>query len=315
VSVPPPARGVRREWGELPAKVLAEVESLLGARVVAATSQPSGFSPGIAARVITEDGRRAFVKAVGPEPNPDSPEFHRRELQMMESMPADAPVPRLLGGIDEGEGGWVALALEDLEARHPAEPWTEAELGRVFEGAAELVAALTPSPLETASVGEFLAAAINSWHHLRDELPEGLDEWSLRNLERLVELEARAGGLDGPTLLHLDIRADNLLLADDRVYFVDWPHARRGPPWLDAVCFAPSVSMQGGPPPAEVLERWPGAAHADPDDVTAAVASVAGFFVHRSLQPLPPGLPTLRPFQVAQRDVALRWLAERTGWS
>jgi aminoglycoside phosphotransferase (APT) family kinase protein len=291
--------------------MLAELERLLGTRIVAAESQPSGFSPGIAARIVLEDGRRAFVKAVGPEPNPDSPTFHRKELHVMSALPADAPVPRLIGGVDEGEGGWVALALEDLEARHPAEPWRPDELDRVVRGAHALVEALTPSPLETPQVGSMLES-INGWH-LVDERKK-LDEWSRRHLAELVELEARSGAVAGETLLHLDVRADNLLLTDDEVYFVDWPHAQVGPPWVDAVAFAPSVTMQGGPDPETLFARWPGAAAADEDEVTAVVASVAGFFTYRALLPPPPGLPTLREFQAAQGAVARRWLAERIGW-
>jgi hypothetical protein len=72
--------------------------------------------------------------------------------------------------------------------------------------------------------------------------------------------------------------------------------------------------MQGGPDPEDLFARWPGAGEADPAAVTAAVASVAGFFTHRALLPPPPGLPTLRSFQAAQGDVARAWLARRTGW-
>jgi hypothetical protein len=40
-------------------------------------------------------------------------------------------------------------------------------------------------------------------------------------------------------------------------------------------------------------------------------AAVAGFFTVCALEPPPPGLPTLRPFQAAQAEVARAWLAER----
>ena len=312
MSVPPPAEGARRAWSDLPPHVLVELERLLGSKIIAAESQPSGFSPGIAARVILDDRRRAFVKAVGPEPNPDSPGFHRQEVTVMSALPAKAPAPRLLGAVDEGEGGWVALALEDLDARHPAEPWRADELDRVVRAADALVEALTPSPLETPQVGRTLES-MNGWR-LVDE-PEGLDDWSWQHLAELVELEARVAGVAGETLLHFDIRADNLLLTDDEVYFVDWPHAQVGPPWVDAVAFAPSVTMQGGPDPEALFVRWPGAVDADQDEVTAVVASVAGFFTYRALLPPPPGLPTLREFQAAQGAVARRWLADRTGWA
>lgn len=52
---------------------------------------------------------------------------------------------------------------------------------------------------------------------------------------------------------------------------------------------------------------------ADPQKVNAVLATFAGFFTFNSLQPAPPGLPTLRVFQAAQGEVARRWLAQRLG--
>jgi aminoglycoside phosphotransferase (APT) family kinase protein len=184
----------------------------------------------------------------------------------------------------------------------------------VLASAHQLVEALTPSPIVVDDAGAMLASSINSWHLLRADAPPALDDWSRRHLDRLAELEAGVAALTGDTLVHLDIRADNLLLTDTQVYFVDWPHAHVGPSWLDAVAFAPSVAMQGGPPPEAVLARWPGGADAREDHVTAAIASIAGFFTRRALLPSPPGLPTLRAFQAAQGEVARTWLAQRTGW-
>jgi hypothetical protein len=116
-------------------------------------------------------------------------------------------------------------------------------------------------------------------------------------------------------LLHLDLRADNLLLTpDDRVLVMDWPHARVGASWVDPVFLAPSVAMQNGPSPEELFAKHPHGRKADPDDLTAVIGAVAGFFTRRGLQPAPPGLPTLRPFQAAQGEVARSWLARRTGW-
>lgn len=51
----------------------------MGAPVVSAVSQASGYSPGSADRLRLADGRRVFVKAVSAEVNPDSIAIHRRE--------------------------------------------------------------------------------------------------------------------------------------------------------------------------------------------------------------------------------------------
>jgi Ser/Thr protein kinase RdoA (MazF antagonist) len=110
-------------------------------------------------------------------------------------------------------------------------------------------------------------------------------------------------------LLHADIRADNLLLTRDGVMVVDWPHACRGAAFVDLVFFAPSVAMQGGPEPAALLGRSRAGRAASREALAAVVCALAGYFTERSLRPAPPGLPTLRGFQVAQGEVARRWLA------
>ncbi|NUS74076.1 MAG: phosphotransferase [Corynebacteriales bacterium] len=37
----------------------------------------------------------------------------------------------------------------------------------------------------------------------------------------------------GATLVHADLRADNILIAPPGVTLVDWPWASYGAPWLD----------------------------------------------------------------------------------
>ena len=120
-SRPPDAAGLQLDCLEVPKRVWAAVKDRLGSTVVSATSQLAGFSSGEAARLETEDGRRFVVKAAGPEPNPPTPEAHRREARVVASARGrfrvpSAVVPR------RGRGGWVVLVFEDVEGRNPAVP-------------------------------------------------------------------------------------------------------------------------------------------------------------------------------------------------
>jgi aminoglycoside phosphotransferase (APT) family kinase protein len=312
----PPASGVRLTWDRLPDDIRRAVEARLGGRVVAAPSQPGGFSPGVAARLRTEAGFRAFIKAVSPAQNPDSPEMHRREARIAAAMPVSAPVPRLLDAWDQD--GWAVLIYEDVKGRQPAMPWTLDEIERVMAAIVRLHAELTPCPvpgIRADAEDPGIDAAFSGWRRLRLEPLDGLDSWSRRHLDELAAIESGwAVAAAGDTLLHLDLRADNILIrGNGEVLFVDWPAAMRGAPFLDVVGMAPSVAMQGGPDLDWLLARHPSAARADPGAVTAWLAALAGYLIHGPLLPPPPGLPTLRPFQAAQGAVARAWLEARLG--
>jgi aminoglycoside phosphotransferase (APT) family kinase protein len=314
----PPAAGVRLPWSAAPAWLRRTIEADLGSPVVEAATQPGGFSPGVASRLLLADGRRAFVKTAGTEPNPDSPKLHRAEARIAAALPLEAPTPRLLASYDMD--GWVALVFEDVEGVMPAQPWRTGELERVLDALADLASALAPSPVEAPTVAARFGESFQGWRSARAARDRGeelnwLDQWARRNLDRLAGLEsnwerAAAGG----TLLHADLRADNLLLTPDRVVVVDWPCACIGAPWVDLLSMLPSVRMQGGPQPDPLLTSHPVAGGADPGAITSVLAALAGFFFWSAHLPPPPGLPTVRAFQAAQGTAALDWLRERTGW-
>ncbi|MXZ88788.1 MAG: aminoglycoside phosphotransferase family protein [Dehalococcoidia bacterium] len=317
VAIQPLApQGARLHWEQAPQRLREAFEAWAGSPVAEAVTQPSGFSPGVAARLVLENGRRVFVKAVGPDINPDSAGIHRREIAVISGMPEDVSAPRLLWSLDEGEGGWVALAFEDIEGEHPRQPWDLRQLDRILDALVRLGDRLTPSPLLPEAAPRASASFPQTcWTILRDEKGHrrrALAPWFRQNLDRLADLEAKIPeAVEGDTLVHFDIRADNILLTDDRVWFLDWPHACVGAAWVDVVVMAPSVTMQGGPPPEEIVAAHPAWRAADPDDVTAVVAALAGAFTEWGSRLPPPGLPNLRAFQQAQGAVARDWLLRR----
>ena len=306
----PPAQGARTPWEAVPESVREAVEAGLGSRVVEATTQPGGFSPGCAARLRLEDGRSVFVKAVGSEPNPDSPWLHRSEANVAAALPPETPAPRFLFSHDDGD--WVALVFENVDGHEPELPWRRDELDRVLHALTDLSRALTPAPISAPPLTVRYGELFRGWRLLEAEAAEGLDHWATGHLGALAELEAQwEEASTGETLLHADIRADNIVLTDERVVFVDWPHVCLGAPWVDLLAFLPSVAMQAGPKPWELFDHHPLGRAAETDRVNAVLAAIAGFFVQRSMLPPPPGLPTLREFQRAQGAESLAWLRRR----
>jgi aminoglycoside phosphotransferase (APT) family kinase protein len=305
----PAASGARLDWDAVPREVRRAVEDELPAGVTLAESQPGGFSPGAAARLRLGDGSRVFVKAVGPSPNPDAPDVHRREAHVASRLPHSVPAPRLLFTVEAA--GWVALAFEDVEGHHPVLPWREDELRLVLSALTELAATLTPSPVELPALADDEFTGFRELVAVRaagEPLPP-IDPWVERNLSALAAQEAAwPRAARGTTLVHTDIRADNVLIRYGRVYVIDWPHAALGPRWADLVFMLPSISMQGGPEPWHLFDAHPLSEAADRDAVATLLCGLTGFFLCEARKPPPPGLPTLRPFQEGQGAAALRWL-------
>ena len=298
---------VRIGWRDLPEAVRSRVERIIGGgAVTSADSQPGGFSPGTADRVVTESGRRAFVKAVSPAVNERSAELARQEMHITSGMPAAAPVPRLLGGFDDGD--WVVLVLEDIDGAHPRSPWVRSEIDAAMTALAELAAAVTPSPVAgVPHAAENLADDFAGWDKIAAAPPADLDPWLAGRLPELRAAAARglAACSTGETLTHCDVRADNLLIrADGRVFVVDWPWGCVGPGWLDRLLLGLDVLVKGGDP-ERVFEGI------DPGVVTDVIAAVDGMFEHIHRLPPPPGIPTVRAFQRTAADAIRPWLRGR----
>ncbi len=302
----------RLRWENLPERVRAAAESALGASVVYDAPQAGGFSPGLASRLVLQDGRRVFAKAISAGRDPRSPGLYRREIDVMAALPATVPVPRLRWSYDDGD--WVMLVLDDVDGRMPMQPWDHRELSRVLAALEELSDTLTPAPISATSIVDDLADNLRSWQVIAEDpvLIGRLDSWTQQNLPELVALEAGwAEAARGETLCHADLRSDNLLLTEDRVMVVDWPYAVTGARWVDALLFLPSVAATSSIDPQQVWKEFRPARAADPDAVNAVLAAVAGDFRYQSLLPDPANLPTLRAHQRDKAAAAASWLRSR----
>ena len=126
----------RLRWDELPETARAAAESALGAGVASDVTQVGGFSPGLASRLVLDDGRRVFAKAINTARNPRSPGLYRREIEVMTALPESVPAPRLRWSFDDGD--WVLLILDDIEGEMPAQPWDPGQFARVLAALEQL---------------------------------------------------------------------------------------------------------------------------------------------------------------------------------
>jgi hypothetical protein len=312
--------GSRLHWSDLPREVRARIADLAGADVVTETSATNGFSPGYAAVLGLGNGTQVFVKAVSPEQNPDSPDLARREIAVAAVLPPQVCAPHLWWSHDDGT--WVLLGFQPVDGRAPEMPWRPDDLARALGALTDLAQYGTPAPAELPPLEDAMAELAAGWSLLAadgaavDRAVAAVGEhgdWLRAHLDELADLadEAPAASV-GDTLVHGDLRADNVMLApspDDRVWLIDWPHTcRDGARWWDLVGMLPSVAMQDGGDPQTLFWAHPNAAGADRDAVRAVLAGITGYFVQGAVQPAPTGIANLREFQLAQGVSALDWL-------
>lgn len=225
------AYGVRLPWEQIPAHVRAWAVEQLGSPVVDSVTQPGGFSPGLAARVVTAAGTRGFVKAVGPEPNPDSANIYRREAAVMSSMPDRLPVPGC-SRCSTTTAGWPCCRRTSRAATRTAHgpPLTRARRPRRWRRSV---------PTERRRAGP---SCRRSWllssppgSRLAAEVPDDLDPWATAHLGQLEALaRTTLPRLAGDRVVHSDARSDNLIVEPGgAVRVVDWPWAARGAAWFD----------------------------------------------------------------------------------
>jgi len=301
----------RLTWDELPAHVQSWVEGVLGAPVVRVVHARGGYSPGTADALFCADGRAGFLKAGHPSINPDSPALLRSEGQVLAELPSGLPIAGLVDSLDEGPDGWVVLLLEFVEGRPAPLPWTAETAAAALSNLTELAEALTPAPPGvTAPAATALAPMVDGWLSLVGR-PD-LDPWLAGRLDllRTVSQDVLAH-VGGETLVHLDLRADNLMLRPDgRLVVVDWAWAVRGAAWVDPALLTIEFISSGDDTvdPDALVTRIATAHGISTSLVVDLLVGVLGFFENVGRHADPPGLPTLRQFQRFQAEALRNWL-------
>jgi hypothetical protein len=273
------------------------VAGITGQEVVAWSRVERGYTPAGRWVVGLADGASVFVK-VGTTPG--AARGVRAEARCNAQLRGSF-FPRMVALDDHPEP--PLLVLEDLSGGHWPPPWEPGEPERLLE-TLRAVAATRPVPDGLPAPDR---ASLAGWTEVaRDPDPFlalGLCSagWLQTALPALLEAQA-AAVLAGDDLVHFDVRSDNVCFLPDRVVLVDWNCALRGNGALDLAFLAPSLRLEGGPLPEEIL---PGGA--------ALAAVVSGFFAARAGQPVIPDAPRVRWIQLRQLRMALPWAARALG--
>ena len=307
----PLGRTARRvEWSHLPPRLRQAIEAEAGSPVSGVESKTSGFTPGFASVLTCEDGSKHFVKAAATKAQRMFAEAYREEARKLASLPAEAPAARLLWTLEVED--WFALGLEHVEARQPRRPWRQDDLDAALD-ALELVADLLTPPsaaLDLDDIANDFAAFPGYWDHLRAHGPE------LPHLEEAAELAGRYREVvGGDTLVHTDVRDDNILVrTDGTVFLCDWNWPCVGAAWLDTLLLM--IGPRGDGVDVEaVLAARRLTSDVPPESVDIVLALLTGYFLRQSGEPAPPTSPHLRDHQRWQGEVCWDWLGERRGWS
>lgn len=266
------------------------IERLLGAAVETYRHVQGGYTP--ATRLLCRTRKGDFFVKAGATPL--TSEFLRSEIEAYQRI-AGAFVPKLVAW-EEHETEPI-LIIEDLSSACWPPPWDERQVVCVAEQIQEMHRTKAPLKSFLQTHGTFAP----NWQTVAEEpapfLSLGIADarWLEKALPVLLEQEQRCP-MDGDSLVHLDLRSDNICLADQGVLFVDWNHACLANPRIDLGFWLPSLAYEGGPLPETILPDAP--------DVAALVA---GFFASRAGLPGIPDAPRVRLVQRQQLQTALPW--------
>jgi hypothetical protein len=276
------------------------VERALRKRPVALEPvQGGGYSLALRLKAAFSDGTTAFVKAATTD---NTARFLRQEKHVYEALGPQPFLAAFLGFDDAGD--FPLLVLEDLSGAFWPPPWTPDRINAVLAALEQVrktpVPELSPLEAERKTLSQWTTVAVDSAPFLSLGLCDAA--WLEASLPRLLDAE-KALDLSGDSLLHLDVRSDNLCFrADGSAVLVDWNWACVGPGIADTALWAPSLRSEGGPLPETLV----------PDSGPWA-AALSGYFASTAGLPPPEGAPRVREVQLSQLKSCLPWATRALG--
>jgi len=203
----------RIAWDDLPSSLKDAIKARTG-RITSARTAAAGQNSPLAA-IIDTVGGKVFAKGI--------PSGHPRVI----AQAREAAIAPFVGGISPAllwhfdEAGWNVLGYEYAPGRHADYTPGSPDLDRLVQLMGALSEIKVPDdtgPLKRAE-----------------------DRW-----KPYVDDPASASLFAGPVLTHSDWTPDNVLVAEDRAWLIDWAWPTLGAAWTDPACWVLRLMASGG---------------------------------------------------------------------
>ena len=279
--------------------LVAQVARCLGQPIARWRPVAGGYTAAARWVVKAADGSSAFVKGAT---DALTAAWLRQEYVVYAHVRAPF-LPALRAWDDDGVH--PLLVLEDLSGAVWHAPWTETRIAQVLDTLRQVAATTPPEALPSL---EIRRPMLSGWADVARAPAAFLGlrlctaAWLSHALDTLVAAEAH-GRLAGDSLVHFDVRSDNLCFTGDRAVLVDWNWACRGHSTVDIAAWLPSLRLEGGPLPESILPGEP-----------CLAAMISGYMAARAgLAAENAQLTRVRALQFAQLRVALPWVVRALG--
>ena len=229
------------------------LENAMGKRSISWTVPDCGLSSALRFSVQLENNLSVFVKAATDEQT----EQWLRNEHLVLSRRERKFMPHIIGWLDQ-PGIRPVLIMDDLSkaywpASHAGVTWRKGDFDKLFDGLKELSSFKTEL-----TVREMKNQRTSIWSEIANypttfvSLRLCSEQWLKNSTGALIEAE-RKFDVTGDRLVHGDVRSDNICFVDSQIIFVDWSHAARGNGLHDLATLLPTLYLEGGPDPYQIM--------------------------------------------------------------
>lgn len=236
-----------------PGYLLNLVESAIGKRAKSWHVPDCGLSAAFRYTVVLEDASKVFVKA---STDDETEEWLRTEYLVLSSINSKF-APGVVAWIDD-PGNYPVLISEDLShaywpASHAGVTWRAGDYDLLFNALQNLSSIEPPAGLrKMQNYKQSLWSKIAHSPASFLKLQLCSEQWLSKSINTLIHAESKRD-ITGSCLVHNDTRSDNICILDKQVKFVDWSHAAMGRASRNLSVLLPTLHLEGGPIPYEIM--------------------------------------------------------------